>query len=152
MNKLPDQFKVRATTEFKLYYPPEYIVYWKILYCAPDGTNYKERKMHFRQQRKERRTLTSYDGCLLMTLSWCLLPLTLLLVLYHLSLSEGCNISLHLSRDRGNTSLSSALVWSPQYCQGTIGVSIVSRVCSIIQYYIDFRLEHNTHRISIIAS
>ena len=69
-------------------------------------------------------------------------------IAFVLSLSEGCNISLHLSGDRGNTSL--ALSWS-EYCQGT-GVYIVSGVCSIIQHYIDFRLEHNTHRISIIVA
>ena len=128
----------------------EYIVYWKILYfkrvsCAPDGNIKKERCISVSKERKETLTMVV---CWWHYLGVCCFSL---LVLYHLGLSEGCNISLHLSRDRGNTSLSSAPVWCPEYCQGT-RVSIVSGVCSIIQHYIDFRLEHNTHPISIIGA
>ena len=61
--------------------------------------------MHFRQQRKEKKTLTMVV-CWWHYLGVCCFSL---LVLYHLGLSEGCNISLHLSRDRGI--LLSPLLW-----------------------------------------
>ena len=60
---------------------------------ATDGTNTK--MIHLRQEKEK----DASDNFLF---AQCLLLLTLAIVL---SLSEGCNISLHLSGDRGNTSL-----------------------------------------------
>ena len=96
---------------------------------ATDGTNTK--MIHFRQEKEK----DASDNFLF---AQCLLLLTLAIVL---SLSEGCNISLHLSGDRGNTSL----LWADLSIVRGPGYTLLAEFAA--SYNITLILDWNTTHI-----